>query len=85
MIAEVVVFSREGCGFCVKAKDLLLKKKLAHSIVSLEDDYGSNKFDFRAAIEDRIPSGTEFSTLPQIFIGEQYVGGYTELVKIIGE
>lgn len=85
MVGEFIVFSREGCTFCDKAKTLLTKKGLEYKVISLEGNHLGNKVAFRSAIEKRIPEGIEFSTLPQIFVGDRHIGGYTELVRIVGD
>jgi len=85
MFPKVIVFSREGCSFCTKAKNLLDDKGVENEIVSLEDDFNGDKARFRKEIEANMPNGVEFSTLPQIFMGKRYIGGYSDLVRVIGE
>jgi len=85
MIEQVVVFSRQGCKYCEKSKEQLERNKLDFKMVTLEDDYNGDKVSFRAAIEEKVPVDVTFSTLPQIFIGKRYIGGYDQLALFIGE
>ncbi len=68
---KVEIYTKWGCGFCVRAKALLEAKGVAF------DEYditlGGPK---RAEMHARVPSA---ATVPQILIGGQAVGGCDEL------
>ena len=68
---EVVIYTKFGCGFCFRAKRLLDHKGVEYT----EHDItmGGPKRDEMLA---RAPMAR---TVPQIFIGETYVGGSDEL------
>lgn len=85
MIDPVIVFSKEKCDYCDKAKNLLSDKSLEFRELSLESDFKGDKEAFIAAISEKMPDGQEFDTVPQIFMGSRYIGGYTQLVRVIGE
>lgn len=70
---KFVVFSKEWCGYCKKAKKLLTEKNLEYIEVNLEelDDYEQVR---KELIE---LSGQK--TVPQIFHNKQLIGGYREL------
>ncbi|MGX7926085.1 glutaredoxin 3 [Tsuneonella sp. HG094] len=68
---EVVIYTKFGCGYCFRAKRLLDSK----GVVYTEHDVtmGGPKRDEMMA---RAPMAR---TVPQIFIGETYVGGSDDL------
>lgn len=69
---NVDVYSKDGCSYCVKAKQLLNNKKIGFT----EHKLGENGID-RAFIQTK--AGKPVSTVPQIFIDDKHIGGYTEL------
>lgn len=75
---KIEVYSRDNCAYCVKAKNLLVNKELEYQ----EIDAGSN----RDALIERVTQATGMPprTVPQIFIDDQYVGGYDDLVTWFG-
>ncbi|HXV75588.1 MAG TPA: pyridoxal-phosphate dependent enzyme [Candidatus Polarisedimenticolaceae bacterium] len=74
----VVVFALEWCEFCWSVRKLLDRCGVSYRLVELDsaeylrDDWGGR---VRAALLDR----TSSRTLPQVFVGGEYVGGCTEL------
>lgn len=72
----IVVFGRENCPYCVKAKDLLKENKLGFSYLDVTAD---EKFFFQMNSWVQQATGKPAKTVPQIFIDGKYVGGYTEL------
>jgi len=68
---EVVIYTKFGCGYCFRAKRLLDSK----GVIYTEHDVtmGGRKRDEMMA---RAPMAR---TVPQIFIGETYVGGSDDL------
>ncbi|MFT5504566.1 MAG: glutaredoxin-like protein [Gammaproteobacteria bacterium] len=72
---DVTIFSREGCEFCVKTKALLNEKGIQYNELVLNQDF--NESTIRAV------SGQ--STLPQIFINGQLIGGSERLTQYFDE
>ena len=72
----VLVYSKNNCSFCDKAKELLKKHNYSYKEKNIVVP------DHRQELLTRLP---EVKTVPQIFIGSEYIGGYTELVKYLGE
>ncbi|MEK6806079.1 MAG: glutaredoxin 3 [Pseudomonadota bacterium] len=68
---KVLVYSTRVCPFCVMAKRLLSSKGVSYEDVAVDADEAK-----RAEMMQR--SGGR-RTVPQIFIGEQHVGGFQEL------
>ncbi len=73
---SVTVYTKERCPYCVKAKALLTKKQVSFSEVNLE-----GKMDQAAELFAR----TGFRTVPQIFIGDECIGGCDDLYALDAE
>jgi Glutaredoxin, GrxA family len=72
----VVIFGRPGCPFCVRAKDL------AEDLKTNRDDFNYRYVDIhaegisKADLEKTV--GKPVETVPQIFVDQAHVGGFTE-------
>ena len=71
----ITIYSKNNCGYCVKAKALLKGLGLEFVEKSLEKDFNS---DPSKLIED---IGKNVRTMPQIKIDGQLIGGYNQLVE----
>jgi len=69
----VVIYTSALCGYCAMAKHLLQDKGVAYEEIPVDMDVAR-----RAEMEQR--SGRR--TVPQIFIGEQHIGGYDDLAAL---
>lgn len=76
-MGKIVVFSLDGCPFCVKAKDLLSLKNVEFENISLTE-----KPEWRSMLF-LLTSGR--SKVPQIFFNEKLIGGYDTLKKLEDE
>lgn len=71
-----VIFGRPGCPYCVRAK------ALADKLASERDDFNYQYVDIQAEgitkadLEEK--AGKPINTVPQIFLDQQHIGGYTE-------
>lgn len=75
-MTRAIVWSKNGCGYCVQAKSLLNLKGIAFEERNIND--GWDREDLLAAVPHA-------KTLPQIFLDEEYVGGFTELKQKLTE
>lgn len=66
----IVVYSSNSCGYCRAATSLLNEKGLKFVEIKVDQDREKLK-----EMMDR--SGRR--TVPQIFFGDQHIGGYTDL------
>jgi glutaredoxin-like protein len=66
---QVAILTREGCGYCAKAKALLKQLGYAYSEVRLDH---SDRSRVVGAITGR-------GTVPQVFINGRYIGGLEDL------
>jgi len=67
---EVIIYSKENCPNCVKAKSLL--DKYNPTILKMNIDISRDKFF------EKFPNA---KTVPQIEIDGEHIGGYNELEK----
>ena len=72
---KAIVWSKDHCPYCDQAKALLKLKG-----IEFEERNINNGWDR----EDLLAAVPGARTVPQIFLEEQYVGGFTELKKKIG-
>tara|TARA_B110000438_G_C15281187_1_gene422723 strand:- start:51 stop:308 length:258 start_codon:yes stop_codon:yes gene_type:complete len=68
---KVIIYTGPMCNYCSAAKHLLNKKKVNYT----EFDIGIDPSKMHE-MQERTKGA---KTIPQIFIGETYVGGYNEL------
>ena len=69
-MATIQVYTTRWCAYCIRAKTLLESRGLEFEEISLDEDP-----EFRR----RLLELTGGWTVPQIVIGGQPIGGYTEL------
>jgi glutaredoxin 3 len=70
---EVIVYSADWCPYCDRAKNLLRERRIAFEEINLDRVPG-----FRA----RLVELTGRATVPQILIGGEPIGGFTELRQL---
>ena len=70
---EVVIFTKTPCGYCNRARRLLSERGIAYTEIPVDRDPQQERI-----MRER--SGRE--TVPQVFIGEHHVGGYTDLAAL---
>lgn len=73
-MAEVVIYTRQACGFCTAAKRLFDQKGVAFT----EHD-ATFKPDLR---KEMMQKSNGRSTFPQIFVGATHVGGCDDLYEL---
>lgn len=70
---DVTLYSKDNCPWCDKTRNLLNEKNVPFK----ELKYG---FDFsREELLEKMSSNTDKITVPQIFFGDEHVGGYKDL------
>jgi glutaredoxin len=71
-----IVWSKDNCTFCDQAKALLEQRNIA---------YEEKKIGHGYTREDLLVAVPTARTVPQIFVNNNHVGGFTELRKYIEE
>lgn len=74
-MAQVTIYTKATCPYCVNAK-LLLKSK---NVPFVEFDMLKISDEDRQAL---VQKTNGYRTAPQIFIGEQFIGGFDQLNKL---
>ena len=68
---KIVVYSTQNCGYCRAAVHFLrTKKEVEVKVVDLSGDWEARQ---------ALIASTGQRTVPQIFIGETFIGGFDEL------
>jgi glutaredoxin 3 len=70
---QIIVYSKEICPYCVRAKSLLQRKGAAFTEIKITDEETKNEMMKK--------SGGRM-TVPQIFIGDFHVGGCDDLYAL---
>lgn len=73
---KAIVWSKTTCPYCDQAKQLLTQRGIEFEERTIGDGW------MREDLLEAVPGAR---TVPQIFLGEQLVGGYTELKKLADE
>ena len=71
---KIEIYTKPSCPFCVNAKNLIQSSVFDFTEYTL----GENGIT-KQTIIDRL-NGKVISTVPQIFIDDEHIGGYTDLV-----
>ena len=72
-MSKIIVYSKEVCPYCVKAKALLKRKGAEFTEIKIVDD---------ATKEEMIKKSGGRMTVPQIFINEKHIGGCDDLYAL---
>lgn len=72
-MAKVEVYSTGQCPYCIMAKQLLERKGI---------DYDEIRVDSNPEKRQEMMTKSRQRTVPQIFINDQSIGGYTDLVAL---
>jgi len=72
-MATVVIYTTQVCPYCVRAKQLLARKGVHYEEVDVSHDVEQRQ---------QLVQRTRQRTVPQIFIGEQHIGGCDELYAL---
>lgn len=73
MQRKATIYTKRNCPYCESAKRFFDSHEIAYEAKDLTDDPEALK----ALVEK-----TNHRTVPQIFLGERFVGGYSELVAL---
>ena len=73
---KFLVFTKNRCSYCDRAKDLIVQKGYEYESINIEED---NNIDILLEMNKYA------RTMPQIFINDKLIGGYVDLVKYFEE
>ena len=69
-MSQVVLYGTRFCPFCTAARRLLTAKGINYQDIPLDDD---------ASLRAEIMERSARNTVPQIWVGDVHMGGYTDL------
>lgn len=71
---KVTVYTSPSCPYCVRAKDLLQRRSIPYEEIQIswEDEAGWEEMEKKSGMK----------TVPQIFVGDKCIGGYTDLAAL---
>ena len=69
----VKVYHTPWCGFCVRAMRLLDSRNVAYEAIDVDGDDEAREW---------LVEATGRQTVPQIFIGDRPIGGFTDLQRL---
>jgi glutaredoxin 3 len=73
-MAQVEMYTTMWCPYCARARALLEKKGVAYTEIDLMDEPGRRS--------EMVQRAGGRSTVPQIFIDDEHIGGSDELVAL---
>ena len=74
---KVLIYTKDNCIWCDRAKILLDSKKISYNEVDLSDD--SERLKFYEKIGDNVKK------VPQVFIDDKRIGGFQDLKVFLDE
>ena len=74
---KVLIYTKDNCIWCDRAKNLLDSKKIFYNEIDLSDD--SERLKFYEKIGDNV------KTVPQVFIDDKRIGGFQDLEVFLDE
>ena len=69
---DIKVYTRKRCPYCTSAKIWLKQKKYQFEEISLDD---------MDVLQEFLTENPDAKTVPQIFLNEERIGGFAELIK----
>ena len=71
---KITIYTMESCPFCERAKGLFQSKGYAYEERKLDMD--------DEAAWSELEAKTHYKAMPQIFIGEKFIGGYSDIAAL---
>ncbi len=72
-MADVLMYTTRFCPYCIGARRLLDSKRVSYTDIAVDGD---------AQLRRQMTERSERRTVPQIWIGEQHIGGFSELAAL---
>jgi glutaredoxin len=75
-MSTFLIYSKPGCPYCVKIKQVMDLKELKHVLYTLDQDFTKEEF------YNKFGNG---STFPQVVYNDQNLGGCVDTIKYLKE
>ena len=72
MSKKVEIYSKSNCSYCVMAMNFFDSKNIEYQVYSADDP---------KIFSEMMERNPQARTVPQIFIDDQLIGGYTDLIE----
>ncbi len=72
-MAAITLYTGSFCGYCDQVRALFERRGIAYTEVSVED---------HPDLREKLLARSGRRTLPQVYVGERYVGGAAELAAL---
>ena len=82
---NVVVFGLSNCGYCISTKKYLKKKNIPFKFYQIDKIYNIF-FKLLLQVKELHPElsfNPNHQTVPVIFYNENFIGGYSDLIKVL--
>ena len=76
MTKKVEIYSRTNCSYCVMAMNFFDSKGINYDVYSADDP---------KIFKEMLERNPQARTVPQIFIDDKLIGGYTDLIESYSE
>jgi glutaredoxin 3 len=73
---QITIYSKDYCPYCTKAKSLLTQKGYGKDIVEIDITHDE------ALQKEMLEKSGGRKTVPQIFIGNTHVGGFSDMQEL---
>jgi GrxC family glutaredoxin len=73
MAKQVTIYSTPVCPYCRRAKSLFDELKVVYKEVDLAGD---------EKLRNEMVEKYQWQTVPMIFVGEEFIGGYDDVVEL---
>lgn len=80
------IYTKDNCPFCTKAKMLFKNRNIEYKeyiIVADINSISATDKQFYVTRNDLLAKAPHAKTVPQIWLDDTYIGGYTELAKYL--
>jgi glutaredoxin len=81
LVSGFTVYSKSDCSYCDKVKKLLEEGKTEVKLVNCDEFLLADKPAFLKEIETLAKK--EHKTFPMVFLNGQFLGGFTETLKVV--
>ena len=68
---KITIYSSSLCGYCYRAKSLLISKNIEFQEIDIDEDFTKKN--------EMVLKSKGSTSVPQIFFGEQHIGGCDDL------
>ena len=76
MTKKVEIYSKTNCSYCVMAMNFFDSKGINYDVYSADDP---------KIFQEMLERNPKARTVPQIFIDDKLIGGYTDLIESYSE